>query len=167
MAGDKPTRQAKTNKVGRPSSYSLETAQELCSYLSMGESLKRACEHEGMPTVKTVFNWFGRHEEFLQLYTRAKEEAADALAEEILDISDNTDNDILEDNEGRVIPNSVRIQRDRLRVDTRKFLMAKMKPKRYGDKLDVTSGGEKLPTPLLTGLSIPSGDIKSDDESQE
>ena len=129
-------------EMGRPSKYTKAIADELCAYLSMGESLRTACEHEGMPSVKTVFNWFRVHEDFLQQYTRAKEEAADWMAEDILDISDNaptkTNNDI---------------QKAKLRVDTRKFLMAKMKPKRYGDKLDLTSDGKPLPTPIYGGKS--------------
>lgn len=51
------------------------------------------------------------------------------------------------------------MQRSRLRVDTRKFLMAKMKPKKYGDKVDLTSGGEKI-QPLL--VKFVGDDDKSD-----
>lgn len=98
-----------------------------------------------MPSVATVFRWLSEANTaewapgFREQYTRAKEESADAMAEEILDIADEELN-TLQDNK---MVNAA-IQRNRLRVDTRKFLMAKMKPKRYGDKLDVTSGGEKI-----------------------
>ena len=41
------------------------------------------------------------------------------------------------------------IQRDRLRVDARKWMLGKMQPKKYGDKLDVTSDGEKISTTII------------------
>lgn len=129
---------------GRPTKYSKDLAETLCAYLAQGYSLKKTCEQEGMPTVKTVFNWFRTQEGFLQLYTRAKEESADAWGEEIIDIAD-------EAAEGKADNN--KIAKAKLRIDTRKFLMAKMKPKRYGDKLDLTSDGKALPTPIYGGLS--------------
>jgi hypothetical protein len=155
-------------KMGRPTKYTPELAQAICAELSMGKSLRTVCgqndddaEKQEFPTVKTIFNWLHNNEDFLQQYTRAKEEAADALADEILDISDDGSNDWMEKHYGDEavwVTNGEALQRSKLRVDTRKFLMAKMKPKRYGDKLDVTSGGEKLPTPLLGGISVPKTD---------
>jgi hypothetical protein len=80
-----------------------------------------------MPSTVTVFSWLRTHEEFLNQYTRAKEESADALTDEMLDIADDVEGDS---------------QRDRLRVDTRKWIASKLKPKKYGDKLehDVSGG---------------------------
>ena len=91
-----------------------------------------------MPCVKTVFNWFGSHPEFLQQYARAKEESADALAEEILDIADDGSNDWMirhdKDGEEGWQLNGEHVQRSRLRVDSRKWIASKLKPKKYGDK---------------------------------
>lgn len=134
----------KEREAGRPSKYTKKLADDLCAYLAMGMSLKTTCEQEGMPSVSTVFNWFRTQKGFLQLYTRAKEESADAMAEDILTISDEVDASGKSTNE---------IAKAKLRVDTRKFLMAKMKPKRYGDKLDLTSDGKPLPTPIYGGKS--------------
>lgn len=72
-----------------------------------------------MPGMKTVFQWLGKNDQFAQQYAHAKQEASDALFEELLDIADNEEGDT---------------QRDRLRVDTRKWMMSKMKPKKYGDR---------------------------------
>ena len=129
-------------EAGRPKIYTEELALKLCSYLSQGMSLKKTCEQEGMPSPSTVFSWMGKEEGFLELYDKAKQEAADAMAEEILDIAD--DVKTKDNNE---------IQKAKLRIDTRKFIMAKMKPKRYGDKLDLTSDGKPLPTPIYGGKS--------------
>lgn len=148
-------------KMGRPTIYSAELATTLCDYLARGESLRTACAHKGMPDVKTVFNWFSEsnkelwRNDFLQQYTRAKQEAADMLAEQILDISNTpakgkvTTTRTTTDKDGNAVTITEVREDDmlghrRLQVDTRKFLMAKMKPKIYGDKFDVTSDGEKI-----------------------
>lgn len=132
-------------KMGRPTIYSAELAATLCNYLSRGMSLRTACKQPGMPNVSTVFLWFSEsnkelwRQDFIDQYTRAKQEAADAMAEDILDIADAP---LLKDDDAKLV--NAAIQRNRLRIDTRKFLMAKMKPKVYGDKFDVTSDGEKI-----------------------
>lgn len=135
-------------KVGRPTKYTPELADRICAELSLGYSIRTVCHGEDMPSVKTIFNWFRKYPEFLQQYTRAKEEAADAMAEDILDIADDASNDYMmvtrKDGSEAYQLNGEHVQRSKLRIDTRKFLMAKMKPKRYGDKLDVTSGGEAM-----------------------
>lgn len=133
---------------GRPTDYTQDKADAICEQLAMGDSLRTVCKSDDMPTVKTVFNWLRKYPEFLQQYTRAKEESADAMADDILDIADDGTNDWTtrknkDGSEYDVVDNDV-IQRSRLRVETRKWLMAKMKPKKYGDKLDMTSDGEKL-----------------------
>lgn len=77
-------------------------------------------------------------------YTRAREQRADNIFEEILDIVDCEDNDIIIDENGNQRANNDVIQRDRLRVDARKWMLGKMSPKKYGDKLDITTDGEKV-----------------------
>lgn len=139
-----------TKPVGRPSDYTEEKAEAICELLAQGWSLKRVIEQGHtetkveMPSIATVFKWMRDYNEFLKLYEKAKQEAADAMAEELLDIADNGTNDFYTDDNGVERLNSEHIQRSRLRIDTRKFLMAKMKPKRYGEKLDLTSDGERL-----------------------
>ena len=97
-----------------------------------------------MPCVATIFNWMRVHQEFLEQYARAKEAQADALAEELLDIADDGSNDWMEvhdrDNTGWKA-NGEAIQRSRLRVDTRKWIASKLKPKKYGDKLTQEHSG--------------------------
>lgn len=122
---------------GRPSGFTQETADRLCEELAMGKSLRTICAAEDMPAVRTVFYWLRTYPEFLQQYTRAKEEAADAFVDEMLDISDNASNDWMEvhdkDNPGYRL-NGEAINRSRLRVDTRKWIAAKLKPKKYGER---------------------------------
>lgn len=127
---------AEKKSVGRPSSYTEETASKLCSYLSMGQSLRTACKNEGMPSIQTVFNWIASNPTFLEQYTRAKEEASDALVEDMLDIADETPSIPEMDKEGNIVAvkiDSAGVARNRLRVETRKWIASKLKPKKYGD----------------------------------
>jgi len=135
-------------KTGRPEEYNIELATKVCERLAMGKSLRTVCKDDDMPAMSTVFTWFRKHPEFTEHYEKAKQEATDAMAEEILDISDDSVNDYSEevniDGSIKVKVNQENIQRARLRVDTRKWLMAKMKPKKYGEKMDVTSDGKAI-----------------------
>ena len=159
-------------KKGRPTLYTEELASEICAELALGKSIRTVCHPEHMPSVATIFNWFSKHPTFLEQYTRAKQESADAMAEDVLDIADDGTNDYMTITKGDKeyeVTNGEAIQRSRLRVETRKWLMAKMKPKKYGDKIDMTTNGKDLPTPILGGLSVkeldalPTNDSNSQD----
>ena len=103
---------------------------------------------DDMPSRETMFRWIRENEEFRDQYARAKEESADALVEDILDIADDATNDYMEslDKEGEAPMswklNGEHIQRSKLRVDTRKWAASKLKPKKYGDKIDVHNTGQ-------------------------
>lgn len=91
-----------------------------------------------MPGERTVYRWVESNESFRQKYVRAREAQAERMAEEILDIADNATNDWMArfgDDDGGWQANGEHMQRSRLRVDSRKWLMSKMLPKKYGDKL--------------------------------
>ncbi len=131
-----------SNKVGRPSEYRQEIADKICEELALGKSLRTVCSSEETPSIATVFKWMRDYPEFLNQYARAKEESTDALAEEIQDISDDALNDALAGGENKAV-NAI-VNAHRMRIDTRKWLMSKMKPKKYGDKMDVTTDGKPL-----------------------
>lgn len=118
---------------GRPSDYNEDVAAAICSELAAGRSLRSICQDEKMPDRATVFRWLARHESFRDQYARAKEESADALVEDMLSIADDGLNDTYTDSEGNDRTNTDVIQRSKLRVDTRKWIASKLKPKKYGD----------------------------------
>ena len=124
-------------KIGRPTDYNQELADDICSQLADGLSMRTVCKPDSMPNKATVFKWLRTNEEFNDQYVKAKNESADALTDEMLDIADNANNDWMENNgdsEG-YRQNGEAVQRSRLRVDTRKWLASKLKPKKYGDKI--------------------------------
>ena len=126
--------------VGRPTDYTPELAARLCAKLAEGKSVRTACKDADMPCSSTVFVWLSKHPDFVEQYTRAKEESAEAHSEDMLDISDDATNDYMatmSDEDGGLAYklNGENIQRSRLRVETRKWLASKLKPKKYGEKL--------------------------------
>lgn len=133
--------------AGRPTDYTQELGDRICEKIAEGKSMRSVCREEDMPGLSTVFRWIRDIKEFQEQYARACEERTEALSEEILDIADDGINDWMEveykDNTVWKVNNEA-VQRSRLRVDTRKWIMSKMKPKKYGDKVDVTSGGDKI-----------------------
>lgn len=124
--------------TGRPSDYSVETTTAICIRLGLGESLREICRDEVMPSKTTVMRWLAEHSEFRDQYASAREAQADYYAEEIIEISDDGTNDWMLRKQGDdeiEVENKEVLARSRLRVDTRKWLMARMAPKKYGDKV--------------------------------
>jgi hypothetical protein len=144
--------------AGRPSSYTKELADRICARLAAGESMRTVCKDEDLPSAQTLFSWMRVYPEFLEQYARAKEESADALVEETLDIADNGTNDWMEKNnaEGDCIGytlNGEHVQRSRLRVETRKWMASKLKPKKYGEKVQTEHALADSLTALLTQIA--------------
>lgn len=128
--------------AGRPTKYTQELADEICEGITLGNSIRTVCKPEHMPAISTFYKWIRTNEQFAKQYARATEERTEAMAEDLLDIADNGANDYMDTEDGKTQYNGDAIQRAKLRVDTRKWLMAKMKPKKYGDKLEVDSTSE-------------------------
>ena len=126
---------------GRPSIYSDELATKICRFVAEGHSLRQIGDLPQMPHKRTIKRWLSENLAFQQQYARAKEEMAEHFAEEILEIADDGSNDWIEREveSGKLIkvPDHEHIARSRLRVDTRKWLMSKLLPKKFGEKLDV------------------------------
>ena len=121
---------------GRPLTYTEQIAEEICTRIISGEPLVRICRDEHMPNVVTVYRWLSRFPEFCNMYTKAKEDQADTLAEEIQDISDQMPMEKTDGN-GNTSFDSAYIQWMRLRVDARKWVAAKLKPRKYGDRVEL------------------------------
>lgn len=128
--------------MGRPSDYTKELAIEICSWLIDGKSIASYCRQPNTPSVQTIYTWLSTHKDFLELYTRAREDQADTLADEIIDIADDGRNDKTVDEEGRVRTDQDVIARSRLRVEARKWVASKLKPKKYGDKMELSGDKE-------------------------
>jgi hypothetical protein len=124
--------------AGRPTKYTEEIAARICEAVATSTNgLEKICDsNPDFPHKSTVRRWIVEVETFRDLYARAKEQQADVLADEIIDIADQVAEDKLLTHE--------KVGAAKLRVDSRKWVASKLKPKVYGDKTDLTTGGESM-----------------------
>lgn len=142
-------------QAGRPTLYTEELAALICERVATSTfGLARLCAiHDDLPDKTTVNLWRYKYPEFSTQYAQAKLKQADLLAEEMLDIADDGTNDWMEsfgeDGEIGYRLNGEHVQRSRLRIDTRKFLAAKLLPKQYGDKVEEKKTDDKSVIEML------------------
>lgn len=144
---------------GRPSDFTPELANEICERLAKGESLRAICVDEEagwLPSERTVFRWLETNEEFRQQYVHAREVQAETFVDQIIDIADGKDKPTKEELEAIVAETGTVIvrdhNRDRLRIDARKWVASKMAPKKYGEKLAI--GGDADAPPIRSELAV-------------
>ncbi len=114
--------------------YTDELGRRICDAIAGHKSgLRSLCDaNPDFPRPETISVWRLKHNSFGQWYSDARQRQILMMAEDIVDISDDP---ALEPNDKR------------LRVETRKWLLAKLVANTYGDKLDVTSAGQALAPP--------------------
>lgn len=116
-------------KAGRPSIYSDELADSILERLGNGESLVQICADDAMPGLRTVMTWAAEHDDFSTKYLRAREAQAEVMDDKIMTAA----------GEAKADPQAARVQ-----IEAYKWRAAKLAPKRFGDKIDVTSGGDAI-----------------------
>lgn len=137
---------SKEENRGRPTDFTIEITKEICLRITEGESLRQICRDPKMPARRTIHYWLiegvednspKEKKEFLHQYEIATDIRTENMFDEILDIADDSSNDWMEveQQNGHIkeIPDKENIQRSRLRTDVRKWKLAKMRPKKYGE----------------------------------
>lgn len=132
--------------MGRPSSYSEEIADAICEKMAEGMPVIKICKLDGFPSQSMVYRWLEAHVGFREKYARAREKQADYLAEETVAIADEQCEVVREDG-GTFDPD---VNRDRLRIDARKWFASKVAPKKYGEKI-THAGDAANPLALMLG----------------
>ena len=137
--------------INHKSKEAEELRQNKCKAIiqiieTKGESLNKAAKEIGIDT-RTFHDMIQKHSDLLHQYTRAMELRADLIAERMIRNSHNRANDFYTDSEGNLKPNPVAVQRDRLILDADKWLLSKLAPKKYGDRLTL-DGEVKTGQPL-------------------
>ena len=132
--------------TGRPSKFTEEVATTILARVMAGESLRSVCRDEAMPARSTVHLWLAANPSFSDQYVRACDVRADEVFDEMFDIADDARNDWMcrnhgEDDPGWVV-NGEHVQRSRLRIDARKWALARMNPKKYGEKTTLAGDAE-------------------------
>lgn len=143
--------------MGLPSEFTQEIADVICERIADGESLRKICSEPSMPNKATVFRWLAQFPTFSDQYARCREEQAETHADGLVDISDERPP---LDQFGKVDPGYVAAMR--LRIDTRKWVASKLKPKKYGERVQqdvtVTTLTEVLAAVDGTALGVKRGD---------
>jgi len=129
-----------------PKTYPKEDFEKVIENVSNGMALRLACD--GVMTHVGFLKGIKKHD-LVNQYAQAMTNRADVIFEEILSISDDGTNDTYVNELGVLTTNHDHIQRSRLRVDSRKWMLSKMLPKKYGDKLDLTSDDKQIFAPVL------------------
>ena len=109
-------------KIGRPTKYSEQLSDEICTRLAEGEPFSTICRDDHMPHFSTIWRWERAHPEFKAQTQMALEHGTHFLASDCLRIADDTEMDV---------PNR------KLMVDTRLRLIGKWNARRYGERMQV------------------------------
>ena len=108
-------------KRGRPTLYSPEIAVRICAEMAEGKSLRSICEADDMPPASTVCTWLADNREgFAEHYTRAAQARALRWADEIVEIADGETD----------------AQDRRVKIEARKWIVSKLLPRTFGDKVE-------------------------------
>src|SRR5574343_102398 len=117
--------------------------------ISKGISLRKACKNSGI-TRMTFYNWIDDEQKEIDRYTRAKEQGIEARFESIEE--DYNEEPQRDPETGKI--DSAWVQLQRLKIDSKKWELSKLAPKKYGDKIDVTSKGESIQAPSVVNVKI-------------
>lgn len=131
-----PSNIPQKNPVGRPSKYSKELAEAICIQIATTHlGLDDICSRNaGFPVPSTIFLWLTKHPEFSEMYEQARVQQCHVMADQIIKVAfDDTRDDL--DTENGLRCNTEWISRSRLKVDALKWLLTKLMPRKYGDKI--------------------------------
>lgn len=152
--------------LGRPSKYTPELARKICVELAQGAFLRQICRREDFPSEATVRGWVvDDRDGFSAQYARARAMGLHSMAEETVEIADDGLNDTYKKEDGSDAVNTDVVQRSKLRVDTRRWLLSKMLPKEFGDKITQEHTGADG-GPIRTESNVTTQDLAklTDDE---
>ena len=139
-------------RVGRPSTYNREVCIRLCQEISTTtRSLKLICEQNStFPKPTTIYRWLSEYEEFREMYAKAKDDQVQLMADQLLEISDTPQLGEIVTVAGtgkkrkRERKTADMIEHRRLQVETRKWLLSKLRPRQYGERIEVDSTSNPL-----------------------
>ena len=134
----------------------------VCKEVEKGRALRNVLKDENMPSTSTFYQWLDNDEVKAKQYARATEVRADIIFDDILAIADENTNDTSINENGIEVVNNDVIQRSRLRIDARKWVLSKLNPKKFGDKT-IHSGDAD--NPIQTTFSILNIDPLSDESN--
>ena len=134
--------------VGRPTIYNFKIAEKLCLLIATtSQGLEHICrQNRDLPRQPTIYRWLSAHPEFRERYALAREQQAQILFDQIVEIADTpkegavviTRGDRREERVGDMT------EHRRLQIDARKWVLSKLLPKKYGDRIEFTESEDPL-----------------------
>ena len=124
----------------------------VCLEIEKGRALRNVLKDDNMPSTSTFYQWLDSNEEKAKQYARATQVRADIIFDEIIDIADDSSGDKKVVEHGEVMDGEY-VARSRIRIDTRKWVLSKLNPKKYGDKT-ILSGDKENPLQTVTAISV-------------
>lgn len=115
--------------VGRPSKFSQTLADDICARIANGESLRNICRDKSMPDKTTVLRWVDDNNDFCDQYARACARREDSFFDDLIEIADSVTADAAE------------VAKARVQIDARKWVLSRMNPKKYGDRVQQEVSG--------------------------
>jgi hypothetical protein len=150
----------KTNRkgAGRPEEFDRAIIDEIFSRMAEGETLTAICDSDRakFPKRHTIKSWIAKREELSAEYARVRTLQADAWADEMIGIADDKSRDtktIETQNGSYDVADKEWIERSKQRIETRKWLMGRLHPKQWGDKIEQTVNGN-----ITTQFTLSVGD---------
>jgi len=134
----------------------IQLINTICEKISEGMALRTILKSKDMPDSVTFYKWIDADKNKLKQYVRATSERHNSIFEDIMEIADNQYKDVIITEEGKEITNHNVINRARLRIDSRKWMLSKLEPKKYGEKLDLSSDDGTM-TPII-GITFDKND---------
>jgi hypothetical protein len=138
--------------------YSQEEKENIFEYvfkeIEKGRALRNVLKDENTPHADTFYEWLEKDSFKSERYARATQIRADVIFDDMLIIADQNENDTYTNEDGKVLINNDVINRAKLRIDTRKWVLSKLNPKKYGDKIQQEHSGEIKTTIISLGNGI-------------
>lgn len=128
--------------LGRPTKYTDELIDEICTRVANGTPLREICREEGKPAWTTFYNWINADTVIFERFVRARELGTDAIAEDTLAIIDAKPERVEDERSSRVDAGYVQWQKNR--VELRLKLLSKWNPRKYGDR-QILAGDPQAP----------------------
>jgi replicative superfamily II helicase len=131
------------------SKYDAKLVEDMLAEIAEGNPASKVCKKYNVS--RTAFHEWVKRKEWIDKYARAVDERAYKIFEEILEIADDKSEDIVII-DGKKYMNAEFVQRSRLRIDARKWFLSKMLPRKFGEKIDITTnGGDVAPVVINLG----------------
>lgn len=124
--------------------------------LQSGRSLRQILSDEGMPSRTALYDWLDKDEKYQERFARASQLGDEVLFEETLEIARTPMNGVtVEDGpKGQTVKTGDMLGHRKLLIETIDKVLARRNPRKYGNKIDVTSAGEALAVPAIIGMTI-------------